>query len=131
MIDAVAFILVLGASFAALVEAAVLMYHFSAPDAAKQARWMIVSMAIQLFLLVVFFVALPMSVLDNLDLLEGLAIGFVVIIGLLALVEAKMLTVKWAIVKHARKKAESQYVASQIETEVNALAVLSTFNHCM
>jgi hypothetical protein len=112
LIDGVSFFLVLGAAFAALVEAAVLMYHFSAPKAAQQAKWMIVSMAIQALLVVVFFVVLPVTVvLIHLDDFGGLAIGFILVLIFLAAVEVKMLIVKWAIVKSARRKAQRQAAA--------------------
>jgi len=128
LIDALAFFLVLGASLAALVEGAVLMYHFAAPHAAIQARWMIISMAIQAFLVAIFFVALPMSVvLMHADDLGGLAIGFVVVIVFLAAVEVKMLVVKRSIIKSARKKAQRQVATAPNLLPANE--TLGSFNH--
>jgi len=138
LIDAIAFILVLGAAFAALVEAAVLMYHFSAPNAALQAKWMIVSMAIQASLVVIFFVGFPVTVvLMHLNTFGGLAIGFIVVLIFLAAVEVRMLIVKWAIVKSARKKAlkaQRQAAADPLTAPVNesepaAPEKTTEFNH--
>lgn len=119
LIDAVSFFLVLGAAFAALVEAAVLMYHFSAPKAEKQAKWMIVSMAIQAVLILAFFVVLPVwIILWHLNDFGGLAIAFILVLAFLAAVEVKMLIVKWAIVKSARRKAQRQAASAPLTLPV-------------
>lgn len=134
-IDGVAFFLVLGAAAAAMVEAAVLMYHFSAPNATRQAQWMICSMVIQAILVIVFFVALPVSlVMRHLGNFGGLAIGFAVLVVFLAAVECKMLVVKAAIVKSARKKAQRQAeektsLAIQPEWTTTEATAAGHFNH--
>jgi len=108
-VDAISFFLVLGAAFAALVEGAVLMYHFRAPAAAIQARWMMTSMAIQATIVVVFFGVLPTAfVVRKWDSFGSLAFGFLAVLAFLVLVEIKMLVVKWAIVKSAWRKALRQ-----------------------
>lgn len=108
-VDAISFFLVLGAAFAALVEGAVLMYHFRAPMAAIQARWMLVSMAIQATIVVVFFGILPaVFVIREWNKFGNLAFGFMAVLAFLVLVEMKMLVVKWAIVKSAWAKAGRQ-----------------------
>jgi len=109
LIDGYSFFLALGAALAALVEAAVLMYHLNYKCPATQARWMIRSMAVQAAIVLVFFVALPGWVaLAHFQELGGLAYGVMALLIFLATVEGKMIIVKWAIVKSARRKARLQ-----------------------
>jgi len=111
IIDGNAFFLVLGAALAAGVESAVLMYHLSAPDASKQASWMIRSIAVQTTLVLVLFLALPFTmVFMHIEQLCWLTAGICAVLALLAGVEAKMIIVKWAIVKHSRRKARQMSI---------------------
>jgi len=134
-VDAISFLLVLGAAFAALVEGAVLMYHFSAPAAAIQARWMLASMAIQATVIIVFFAILPTAfVVRNWDSFGSLAFGFLGVLAFLVLVEIKMLVVKSAIVKSAWKKALRQsgsamQLTGGANTNLEAGHVAGSFHH--
>lgn len=105
-VDSVGFFLILGAAFAALVEAAVLMYHFSAPAALSQARWMLASMAMQVGIVVIFFGIFPIAfVYAHWDRFGGFAFGLMGVLAFLVMVEIKMVVVKWDIVKSAWRKA--------------------------
>lgn len=134
-VDAISFLLILGAALAALVEGAVLMYHFRAPAAAIQARWMLASMAIQATVVVVFFAILPTAfVIRKWDSFGSLAFGFMAVLAFLVLVEIKMLAVKWAIVKSAWRKAlrqsesaRSLTVGANIDLEAGRAA--GSFHH--
>lgn len=110
LVDGISFFLVLGATLAAAVEAAVLMYHFSAPAAARQARWMMASIVVQAVLVLVLFVGLPCALvfmhLGNFGYYQS--VGIVVLIGLLAAVEVKMIVVKLAVFRNARRKMNAQ-----------------------
>lgn len=109
LIDGVAFFLVLGATLAAAVEACVLMYHFSAHNAAVQAKWMQASMAVQASLVLLCFVGFPVVlVVTHIDDLGLFACGILLVLAFLAAVEIKMMIVKWAIVKSSRRKALRQ-----------------------
>jgi hypothetical protein len=124
-VDAISFFLILGAAFAALVEGAVLMYHFRAPAAAIQARWMLASMAIQATIVVVFFGILPGAfVVRKWKSFGSIAFGFMVVLAFLVLVEIKMIVVKWAIVKNSWRKAanidrEAGHAAGSFDHDVS------------
>lgn len=108
-VDTIGFFLILGAAFAALVEAAVLMYHFRAPAALSQARWMLASMAVQVGIVVIFFGILPIAfVVAHWDRFGGFALGLMAVLAFLVMVEIKMVIVKWDIVKSAWRKAKNQ-----------------------
>jgi len=124
LVDGISFFLVLGAALAALVEAAVLMYHFSAPDAQAQARWMKTSLLIQSALVLFFFLALPAGlVVLHHEHLGSMAYGLVLLLLFLVAVEAKMILVKQKIVKSSYRKALQQS-AAPVEPEIGA-----SFNH--
>lgn len=115
LIDGIALFLVLGAALAALVEAACLMYHLNHTSPSAQARWMLWSMMAQATLVVVFFVALPSFVaLHHLREFEGLTFGLLALLVFLAAVEVKMMMVKWAIVKSARRKAQQRALEASL-----------------
>lgn len=115
LVDGIALFLVLGAALAALVEAAVLMYHLSHASPSAQARWMVRSIVAQAAIVLVFFVALPgLVALMHLHELEGLAFGLLALLAFLAAVEVKMIVVKWAIVKSARRKAQQQALQASL-----------------
>lgn len=109
LIESVTFLLVLGATMAAAVEVCVLMYHFVAPDGRRQAFWMAASIVVQAIVVLVLFVWLPACVIaehyGNLDML-GCFIVF--LLAFLAVVESRMMVIKWFIVKNARRKGELQ-----------------------
>jgi len=106
LIDGIAFFLVLGAAFAALVEAAVLMYHLSWTRPVMQARWMLMSMAVQGVLILIFFVGIPaVFALSHYAELGWLTYGILALLVFLAVVEIHMMVIKWAIVRSARRKA--------------------------
>mmetsp|Transcript_73057 Transcript_73057/g.156486 ORF Transcript_73057/g.156486 Transcript_73057/m.156486 type:complete len:394 (+) Transcript_73057:97-1278(+) len=137
LIDAVAFFLVLGAALAASVEAAVLMYHFSAPDAARQAKWMTISIVVQAILVAILFVAFPFAlVIIHRESFGFLVVGILALIVFLAAVEVKMIAVKLSIVKSSRRKARAQHQTSEaaaaplaLPASVLAASVAGSFNH--
>jgi hypothetical protein len=137
LIDGISFFLVLGATLAAAVEAAVLMYHFSAPAAARQAKWMMVSIVVQALLVLILFVGLPCAlVFMHLECFGYYqSIGIVVLIGLLAAVEVKMIIVKLAVFRNARRKAHAQLQneeamgAPQVFLDADPTALGGSFNH--
>merc|ERR1711953_791489 len=94
---------------AALVEACVLMYHVTAHDAAKQAFWMSASIAIQVFLILVLFMAMPtILIATHWQELGALAYLLICLVIFLTFVELKMVVVKRTIVAKSRRKARSQ-----------------------
>jgi len=137
LIDGISFFLVLGATLAAAVEAAVLMYHFSAPDAARQAKWMMTSMVVQALLVLILFAGFPLAlVFMHLECLGYFqSTGIVVLIGLLAAVEVKMIIVKLAIFRNARRKTQVQRQlvevaeAPQAFLDASPTAPGGSFNH--
>eukprot|EP00929_Paragymnodinium_shiwhaense_P057750 TRINITY_DN28909_c0_g1_i1.p1 TRINITY_DN28909_c0_g1~~TRINITY_DN28909_c0_g1_i1.p1 ORF type:complete len:390 (+),score=94.00 TRINITY_DN28909_c0_g1_i1:66-1235(+) len=113
LIDGIALFLVLGAALAAAVEAAVLMYHLSAPNARAQANWMVRSLTVQVILVTLLFVTIPaILAVWHREKLGFLTYGLLLLIVFLATVEAKMIVVKWAIVKSARRKAAAREQAA-------------------
>merc|ERR1712203_1185962 len=76
---------------------------------------MVWSMMVQATLVVVLFVALPGFVaLHHIHELEGLTFGLLALLVFLAAVEVKMMTVKWAIVKSARRKAQQRALQASL-----------------
>jgi len=137
LIDGISFFLVLGATLAAAVEGAVLMYHFSAPTAARQAKWMMISIVVQALLVLILFVSFPCAVvfmhLESFGCYQS--IGIAVIIGLLAAVEVKMIIVKLAIFRNARRKTQAQRQVVEVTATPQAFLDASptasggSFNH--
>jgi len=105
-VDGLAFLLVLGASVSASVEACVFMYHVSAPNANVQANWMLASIVMQICLICVFFIGLPLLLIIKQGIPFGIVLVVVItILAFLVVVECRLVLLKRAIVAHARQKA--------------------------
>jgi hypothetical protein len=104
-IDGMAFFLVLGASLAAFVEVFVLMYHLTAPNPRLQAKSMLASLITQSIVVPTFFLFLPVWLAVTHYMEFGAFLGAVFAILLfLVVVEARLIIVKFAIVKKALGK---------------------------
>lgn len=107
LIDLIGFSFILGASLNFLVKTCVVMYHYAAPRALVQARWMEGSIAGAWLILIFFYIGFPGFVaFQHADKFEtGTLIAFILLpIAFLSLVEVRLITVKRSIARNARKK---------------------------
>lgn len=131
VIDGVALFLVLGASLAAAFEGPVLMYHLVAPDATRQARWMLRSILLQAALVIILFITLPAVLLSShTGALGGMVFSVLALLAFLVAVEIKRVLCKWAIYQSTLcKLSNSQVSIAEGESMVSSMP--SSFHHDM
>lgn len=109
-VDSIGFFFILGASLNFLVKACVVMYHYSAPVAMRQAIWMWASTIGGLIIMLVFYIALPVAILclhfNDFGLKTVALLSLLILF--LSMVELRLLLVKRIIANNAMLKARRQ-----------------------
>lgn len=127
-IDLVGYSFILGASLNALVKACVVMYHYTAPNALQQARWMEASIAGAWFILLGFYLGFPLIVTvyhaKKLGIPTTICL-FVLPVVFLVIVEVRLVLVKRSIARNARRKAAERAAQLTCDTEVGQASPLS------
>jgi len=118
LIDSIGFSLILGASLNCLVKACVVMYHFTAPRALRQARWMEASIAGACLVLATFYTTIPLII----SFVHARDFGPIVLIfmcllpiSFISVVEFRLILIKMSIARNARRKAHNQTLQTGVE----------------
>lgn len=119
--DSIGFSFILGASLNFGVKVCVVMYHYTAPDALMQARWMEASIAGAWAILVLFYIGFPCLV----AFVHAGHFGPLYLIGLvllpiafLSFIEIKLILVKRSIARNARRKALANSAGLTLQAEI-------------
>lgn len=109
LIDLVGFSFILGASLNSLVKCCVVMYHYTAPRALTQARWMEASITGACLITIFAYFGFPLwQAIWHAKAFGRLTTIFVVLIPItfLVVVEIRLVFVKLSISRKARRKAQ-------------------------
>jgi len=107
LVDAVGFSFILGASMNSLVKSCVVMYHYTAPNHIRQARWMEASIGGANLITLCFYFGFPIGFIATHWSRFGVVTVWVLLLSVLFLtcVEIRLVIVKRSIARAARRKA--------------------------